>query len=183
MCPVEWTPILTLIFWSLNGPSTRPSISSGLKLAQLCWQVLLLSPWPHRNVGTIDNVILEASTNSFLPIGLRTPRKPYRFTFEIDARTQGLVYQRGLLETSPRKQWESMNNVQRCPHTFARKWGGAAERYKKIKNPSIRSTGAQIQDLPFIKSLLSGESVDFRRQQTVVFTCLWEGLPRFKSWL
>lgn len=50
--------------------------------------------------------------------------------------------------------------------------GGAAERYKKIKNPSIRSTGAQIQDLPFIKSLLSGESVDFRRQQTVVFTCL-----------
>lgn len=62
------------------------------------------------------------------------------------------------------------------PSHFCKK-EGRAERYKKIKNPSIRSTGTQIQDLPFIRSLLSGESVDFRRQQMVMFTCLWEGLP------
>lgn len=94
----------------------------------------------HRNVGITDNIIIKASTNLFTPTGLRTPRKSRRFTFKIDASTQGLVYQWGLLATSSRK-YRVYEQCSEMPSYFCKNKG--QRDIKRSRNPKLDPLGLQ----------------------------------------
>jgi hypothetical protein len=94
----------------------------------------------HRNVGITDNIIIKASTNLFTPTGLRTPRKSRRFTFKIDASTQGLVYQWGLLATSSRK-YRVYEQCSEMPSYFCKNKGQRDT--KRSRNPKLDPLGLQ----------------------------------------